>query len=103
MKTEHSHNDRPAKERTAPEDRFSREIFDTYNDLFKVGELITSEMDYDVLFDIIIKETNGIMDVERCSIFHWKYSLGSPIMWPLLLKTPLYCEPGKKIATVRQR
>ena len=53
----------------APEDRFSKKRFIQYNELFKVGQLITSEIDYDVLFDIIIKETNRIMDVERCSIF----------------------------------
>lgn len=69
MKTEHSDNDRHPKERTGSEDRFSKEIFAKYNELFKVGELITSEMDYDVLFDVIIKETNRIMEVERCSIF----------------------------------
>ncbi len=69
MKTEHSENDRHPKAGTGIEDLFSREIFDKYNELFKVGELITSEINYDVLFDVIIKETNRIMDVERCSIF----------------------------------
>ena len=54
---------------TKPEHRFSGKMFSQYHELFKVGELITSEMDYDVLFDVIIKETNRIMAVERCSIF----------------------------------
>lgn len=69
MKTDHSDNDRHPQKRTGTEDRFSREIFDKHNELFKVGQLITSEIDYDVLFDVIINETNRIMDVERCSIF----------------------------------
>jgi K+-sensing histidine kinase KdpD len=53
----------------APEDRFSKKMFGQYHELFKVGQIITSEIDYDVLFDVIIKQTNKIMDVERCSIF----------------------------------
>jgi len=69
MKSGQSNNNGHTKEGTGPEDRFSREIFDKYNELFKVGELITSELDYDVLFDVIVNETKKIMDVERCSIF----------------------------------
>ena len=42
MKTEYSDNDRHPKERTGNEDRFSREIFVKYNELFKDCELITS-------------------------------------------------------------
>ncbi len=53
----------------APKDRFSKKMFGQYHELFKVGQIITSEIDYDVLFDVIIKQTNKIMDVERCSIF----------------------------------
>lgn len=45
------------------------ELFNQYNDLFQVGQIITSEINYDLLFDVIIKQTNKIMDVERCSIF----------------------------------
>lgn len=51
------------------ETSFSTKLFSQYNDLFQVGQIITSEIDYDILFDVIIKQTNKIMDVERCSIF----------------------------------
>ena len=44
-------------------------MFNQYNELFQVGQIITSEIDYDILFDVIIKQTNRIMEVERCSIF----------------------------------
>jgi len=47
----------------------TKKIVNQYNELFQVGQIITSEIDFDVLFDVIIKQTNKIMDVERCSIF----------------------------------
>jgi K+-sensing histidine kinase KdpD len=37
--------------------------------LLKVGQSITSEMNMDVLFKIIIEETNQIMNVDYCTIF----------------------------------
>lgn len=69
MKTEHSENDRHPKKQTGTEDRLSEKMFHQYTELLKVGQIITSEMDYDVLFDLIIKQTNKVMNVERCSIF----------------------------------
>lgn len=50
-------------------DRVNIETIRRYKSLFRVGQLITSEVDYNVLFDVIIKETSTIMAVERCSIF----------------------------------
>ena len=43
--------------------------YDQYSKLFKVGQIITSQIDFDTLFDVIIKQTNTIMNCERCSIF----------------------------------
>jgi signal transduction histidine kinase len=37
--------------------------------LIKVGQLITSELDFDTLFNVVVEQTNKIMDTERCSIF----------------------------------
>jgi len=69
MKTKHAESPRQRKNKRRSEDRFSRKMFNQYNELFQVGQIITSEIDYDVLFDVIIKQTNKIMEVERCSIF----------------------------------
>ena len=51
------------------EDRALNKIVNQYSELFHIGQIITSEIDYDVLFDVIIKQTNKVMGVERCSIF----------------------------------
>ncbi len=37
--------------------------------LLKVGQIITSEIDFDRLFDLILEQTTDIMEAERCSIF----------------------------------
>jgi len=50
-------------------DRVNLDTISRYESLFQVGQMITSEIDYDVLFEVIIKETSKIMEVERCSIF----------------------------------
>jgi transcriptional regulator with GAF, ATPase, and Fis domain len=51
------------------EDKLLVKTIDQYNELCKVAQIITSEIDCDILFDVIIKQTNTIMGVERCSIF----------------------------------
>ena len=51
------------------EDRALNKIVNQYSELFHIGQIITSEIDYDILFDVIIKQTNKVMGVERCSIF----------------------------------
>jgi signal transduction histidine kinase len=40
-----------------------------YAQLLQVGLIITSEMNFDVLFGLIIAQTTAIMEAERCSIF----------------------------------
>lgn len=51
------------------EDRQLRKQIDRYIQLFHVGQVITSEINFNVLFDVIIEQTNRIMETERCSIF----------------------------------
>lgn len=51
------------------EDRLTKKTLSQYKELLQVGQIITSEINFDVLFDVIIGQTNKIMDVERCSIF----------------------------------
>ena len=51
------------------EDRELRKQLDRYVQLFQVGQIITAEMNFDELFDVVIQQANRIMDTERCSIF----------------------------------
>ena len=69
MQAKHGGSSNQGKSKGRDEDRFVRKMFNHYNELFQVGQIITSEIDYDILFDVIIKQTNKIMEVERCSIF----------------------------------
>lgn len=60
------------EQRKAPrrgEGGLAKRAFSQYKELLQVGQIITSEIHFDVLFDLIIEQTNKIMDVERCSIF----------------------------------
>ena len=40
-----------------------------YSRLIQAGQIITSELNVDALFDVISDQTGKILDVERCSIF----------------------------------
>jgi len=51
------------------EDRLTRLMIGRYLQLFQVGQTITSEINFDVLFKVIIEQTNKIMNTENCSIF----------------------------------
>lgn len=37
--------------------------------LIKIGQMITTELDFNTLFDVVVEQTNKIMETERCSIF----------------------------------
>jgi signal transduction histidine kinase len=50
-------------------DRQMQEQLDKYMQLFKVAQSITSELDFDTLFRVIIEQISRIMAAERCSIF----------------------------------
>jgi K+-sensing histidine kinase KdpD len=69
MQSEHRESSKKGTIKRESEDRFSEKMLNQYNDLFQVGQIITSEIDYEILFDLIIRQTNKIMAVERCSIF----------------------------------
>ena len=51
------------------EDRLLRKQFDVYIKLFHIGQVITSEMNFGALFDVIADQTNKILDTQRCSVF----------------------------------
>ena len=46
-----------------------RKQIDRHIKLFHIGQTITSEMNFDVLFDLIADQMKRVMDVERCSVF----------------------------------
>ena len=51
------------------EDRLLRKQTDRYIQLFHIGQFITSEINFDTLFDVIAEQTNQMMNTERCSVF----------------------------------
>jgi GAF domain-containing protein len=51
------------------EDRLRQEQVRRYKILYDLGQLITSEMNLDALFELIIEQTNRFMRTERCSVF----------------------------------
>ena len=60
------------KKRTAPRrlaDKHLQVQLEKYSRLIQAGQIITSELNVDALFDVISDQTGKILDVERCSIF----------------------------------
>jgi signal transduction histidine kinase len=51
------------------EDRLLRKQIDNYIKLFNVGQVITSEMNFAALFDVIADQINKILNSQRCSVF----------------------------------
>jgi signal transduction histidine kinase len=51
------------------EDRLVREKINKHNRLFEVGQIITSVMNFDILFDVVMDQTNQIMETERSTVF----------------------------------
>jgi signal transduction histidine kinase len=51
------------------EDRQLRRELNRNNQLFQVAQRITSEINMDVLFKVIVEETNRIMGTKMCSVF----------------------------------
>lgn len=64
------------------DDWLIRDHIHRYTQLFHVGQIITSEMNMDVLFEVIIDQTNQIMDSERTTIF--LYDDTSKQLWSLV-------------------
>lgn len=51
------------------EDWLLRDLIYKHKQLFNFGQLITSEMNMDVLFEVIMIQTNQVMDTERSTVF----------------------------------
>ena len=51
------------------EDRIMRDRLRQFKKAFHVGQIITSEMDMDTLFEVIIHQTNEVMESERSTVF----------------------------------
>ena len=63
--------DRPTRESASrrKEDRIIRDRIRRYKKAFQVGQVITSEMDRDALFEVIIHQTNEVMESVRSTVF----------------------------------
>jgi len=64
------------------EDRIVHEQNRRYEKLLQVGQVITSEIDMDRLFSVIMEETNRILDSERSTIF--LYDDAEDELWSLV-------------------
>ncbi|HUT72085.1 MAG TPA: GAF domain-containing protein [Desulfatiglandales bacterium] len=53
------------------DDRQLRDHVRKHNQLFQVGQTITSEINMDVLFEVIMDQTNQIMGTERSSVLRY--------------------------------
>lgn len=51
------------------EDHKVREQIRRHDQLFKVGQIITSETNRDILFEVIMDQTNRVMETERSTVF----------------------------------
>lgn len=51
------------------EDSVIRHRIHKHDQLFKVGQIITSEMNLNLLFEVIMEQTNRIMDSQRSTVF----------------------------------
>jgi signal transduction histidine kinase len=51
------------------DERVLRNQISRYNRLFHIGQLLTSEMGFDHLFEVIVEQTKEVMESDRCSVF----------------------------------
>ena len=51
------------------EDMLIRDINTHYKEVFSIGQIITSEINMELLFEVIIAQTNEILDTERSTVF----------------------------------
>ena len=64
-------SDHPKRRTTVrrADDRLLRKQIDSYVKLFQIGQVITSEMNFNTLFEVITDQTNKLLDSQRCSVF----------------------------------
>ena len=78
--------DKPYKEKRnigrREEDRVTHDQIYRHEMLFELGQMITSEMNLDALFELIIEQINQLMSTERCSLF--LYDTQKDQLWSLV-------------------
>ncbi|MEE8398434.1 MAG: GAF domain-containing protein, partial [Desulfobacterales bacterium] len=80
-----TNEDEQRKERKAgrrTEDVAVRDRISKHELLFDVGQIITSEMDLNTLFEVIIAQTNKIMDTQRSTVY--LHDEASKELWSLV-------------------
>jgi len=63
-----------------------REQIRSHKILFELGQPITSEMNLEALFELIMHQTNQLMDTERCSVF--LFDAEEKQLWSLVSTDP---------------
>jgi len=64
------------------EDRILLDQLKRYHQLYQVGQVLTSEMNLETLFEVIINETNEVMDTQRGTVF--LFDEQSNTLWSLV-------------------
>ncbi len=64
------------------EDWLVRDQIRKHNQVFHVGQIITSEMNLHALFEVIMEQTNQIMDTQRSTVL--LYDKKSSELWSLV-------------------
>ena len=73
-------------------DRQLRDHIRKHNQLFQVGQTIASEINMDVLFEMIMDQTNQIMGTERSTVFLHDQKFGQ--LWSLVATGMREWAPG---------
>lgn len=68
MESNSDHEDNRRRLRRA-QDVLVKQQLERYAHLFRVGQVITAELDFDKVFDVIIEQVVNLVQAERCSIF----------------------------------
>lgn len=64
------------------EDFFIRKQNERYSQLCEIGKTVTAEMEMELLFPLVMKQTNAIMGTERSSVF--LYDKNTDELWSLV-------------------
>jgi len=64
------------------EDRILLDQLKRYHQLYQVGQILTSEMNLETLFEVIIEQTNAVMDTQRGTVF--LFDEKSDTLWSLV-------------------
>lgn len=85
-----THTDEHRKIYRRDEDFFIKKQNERFSQLCEVGKTVTAEMDIEILFPLVMRQTNTIMETERSSVF--LYDKNSDELWSLVATGMKACE-----------